>query len=111
MAIQKWSESIWILDPVTEPTVADELLSLATMLRGASEPPHVLIDLGGVKHINSSNLSQLLRLRRQQAEADRRLIITGTSNAVWSVFMTTGLDKLFDFVEDKPTALASMQLG
>jgi len=29
---------------------------------------------------------------------------------VWSVFMVTGLDKLFDFTDDVATSLASLQI-
>ncbi len=71
----------------------------------------VLIDFAEVDHINSSNLSQLLRLRRQQSDASRRLVLTGVNKTVWSVFVMTGLEKLFEFMADKPTALASLQVG
>ena len=60
--------------------------------------------------INSSNIAQLLRLRKILGEGDRQLRICGVSDEVWSVLMVTGLDKVFHFAPDTMTALASIQI-
>jgi len=64
-----------------------------------------------VSFLNSSNIARLLRLRKQLANADRRLIICGVNDQVWGVFLVTGLDKIFEFTNDVATALAAMQLA
>ena len=38
-------------------------------------------------------------------------LISERNNQVWGVFLVTGLDRIFDFVDDLPTGLASLQLG
>ena len=42
---------------------------------------------------------------------DARLRICSVDDAVWSVMLITGLDKVFEFTDDVSTSLASLQLG
>ncbi|MBK9118869.1 MAG: hypothetical protein IPM18_04595 [Phycisphaerales bacterium] len=41
----------------------------------------------------------------------RRLKLAGVSTHVWGVFLVTGLDRIFDFVDDVPSGLATLQMG
>ena len=63
-----------------------------------------------VTHLNSSNLSQLLRLRKDVIDREARLRLAGPPDHVWAVFLATGLDKVFDFATDTSTALAELQI-
>jgi anti-anti-sigma factor len=108
--IQKWSESIWLVQIADEPGITEDLMSLRESLAEAEPVPQVVLDLSAIQQINSSNLSQILRLRKQTIDRDTRLIIAGLPDSVWAVFMTTGLDKIFDFAPDVMTALATLQI-
>lgn len=110
MPIQEWSDQIWVVRLQDEPGFSDELHPLIDRAQSKGDVPSLVIDLSEVHQINSSNLSQLLRLRKAVADRDTQMKIAGPTNAVWSVFMMTGLDKVFSFTSDTSTALAELQL-
>ncbi len=111
MAID-WSDNIAIAELADEPALSEELSSLIdrTQDEPADRIPHVVLNFAGVTYINSSNIAQLLRLRKRLTEAGRRLKLCGVIDEVWSVMMVTGLDKVFQFAPDPMTALAGLQL-
>lgn len=111
MPIQEWSDQIWVARLMDEPGFSDELRPLADTLQARDELPGLVVDLSDVTQINSSNLSQLLRLRKLMVERDAPLRLAGPSDAVWSIFIMTGLDKVFHFTEDTATALTQLQLA
>ena len=110
MPIEEWSDKIWLVQLDNEPALSDDLIHVKEKLTKTEPMPDVVIDFSGVTHINSSNLSQILRLRKEAIDRDARLRITGLSDQIWAVFLTTGLDKVFDFASDLPTALAGLQI-
>jgi anti-anti-sigma factor len=75
------------------------------------KPSHVVLNFAAVGFLNSSNLAKLLRLRKQTVASHRKLILCGVSTQIWGVFLVTGLDKIFDFINDIATALATVQLS
>ncbi len=109
MAIQNWSEEIIVAELADDPQFTDEMATLAGML--SEKPADVVLNLGAVGFINSSNIAKLLRLRKQVLGSGRRLILCAVNNQVWGVFQVTGLDKIFQFTNDVSTALATMQLA
>ncbi|QDU71624.1 STAS domain-containing protein [Mucisphaera calidilacus] len=111
MPIQEWSPGIWLVQLNDDPSFAEELDMLHDRLRRADEMPHVVLDLSEVNHLNSSNLSQLLRLRKTAVDREAQIRLATPCDAVWAVFIATGLDKVFDFTPDTPTALAELQLS
>jgi anti-anti-sigma factor len=107
-----WSDDILIADLTDEPSLSEEL---AGVLEGVQDGKggksrHVVLNFGAVSYVNSSNLSQLLKLKKSVAATGRTLKLCSVSEEVWSVFKTTGLDKVFRFAPDPLTALASLQL-
>lgn len=111
MAIQKWSEKIWVAQLGEEPALSEELDALLDESRQQSSPPHLVLDLSQVGMINSSNLAAMLRLRKQSIERDVKLRLAAPNNSVWAVFLTTGLDKVFEFRQDTASALADLQMS
>ncbi len=108
----EWSDKIAIADLSDEPAMSDELTALIQRLLDADDAkvPHVVLNFGSVTYVNSSNLAQLLKLRKRLTEAGRLLKICAVNDEVWSVMMVTGLDKVFRFAPDPMTALAGIQL-
>ncbi|MEM9345421.1 MAG: STAS domain-containing protein [Planctomycetota bacterium] len=110
MPTERWSDDIWIFRLQNEPGFSDDLHPLLQRIGRDEAPPAVVIDLAEVTSINSSNLSQLLKLRKTADDHKIALRITSPSDAVWSVFLMTGLDKVFAFTQDTSTALAELQM-
>ncbi len=110
MPIQQWSERIWVLQLGDDPGFSDDLASVREGAAQTSFLPDLVIDLTAVKHINSSQLSALLRMRKFAIDHDARLRLAQPRDPVWAVFLATGLDKVFEFTPDVTTALAELQM-
>lgn len=106
----EWSEKIVVVELADEPALSDELLSVLERLEQADRPPNVVLNFANVSYINSSNIAQLLRIRKALEGAGQRLRLCSVSDEIWSVLTITGLDKLFQFAPDPMTALAGIQL-
>ena len=113
VSIERWSESIWVAALANEPALSDDLLQLIDQLEHGPEGARsdVVLNFKAVTAVNSSNLSQMLRLRKVASDHDLKLRIVSVPDGVWAVLLTTGLDQLFKFMPDVPTALASLQMG
>jgi len=111
MAIE-WSDNILLANLSDEPALSEELSLVIDQLADPPEglPPHAVLDFRGVTYVNSSNIAQMLRVRKLLEESGRQLRICGISDEVWSVMLVTGLDKVFHFAPDTLTALAGLQL-
>lgn len=106
-----WSENIVITELSDEPALSDELSAVIDRaLKSKDHVPHVVLNFGQVSYVNSSNLAQLLRLRKTLADRGAHLRLCSVSDPVWSVFMVTGLDKVLRFAPDPLTALAGLQI-
>lgn len=105
-----WSDKIVISELSDEPVLSEEINALIDRVEKAERIPHVVLNFSAVTYVNSSNLAQLLRLRRKLTESKRTLKLCSVPDEVWSVMMVTGLDKVFRFAPDPMTALAGLQL-
>lgn len=111
MGISDWSDTMLVMNLEDEPAFSEEADLVFKKLDEHPElAPDIVVSLQDVSHINSSNIAQLLRLRKMLTARDARMRICCVSTHVWSVLLTTGLDKLFTFNEDVMTAIASLQI-
>ncbi len=109
MAVE-WSDTILVANLADEPALSDELSLIGDKVESAGKPPHAVLDFAEVTYINSSNIAQLLRLRKLLDAAGRSLRLSGVTDEVMSVLAVTGLDKIFQFAPDTLTAIAGLQL-
>ena len=109
MGIQNWSEDVILVDLPPEPQIADELKTVTEIVRDKGNCD-VVIDFSSVDIITSSSLSGLLRLRKLLTDCRHRLVFCSVAAATRGIFAVTGLDEVFEFVDDKFVALASLQL-
>ncbi len=109
MGIQTWANSILYVDLASGPAFAEDLSELLDRAHAAT-PPDIVLDMGRVAHVVSSNLTQLLQLRKLALASHFKIVIVCVPETLWSVFLTTGLDRLFDFAPDAATALAKLSL-
>jgi anti-anti-sigma factor len=110
MAVE-WSDTILIANLADEPALSDELSLICDKVEATRTPPHAVLDFAEVSYINSSNIAQLLRLRKLLDASGRSMRLSGVTDDVMSVLMVTGLDKIFKFAPDTLTALAGLQLS
>ena len=110
MAAEVWSDNVYVVHLADEPAFSEELDQLERQLTDGPRR-HVVLDFDGVSFVNSSNLSQLIRLRRLVGENKCQLLLAAVRPEVWSTFLVSGLDKVFVHIQSVPLALAGLQLS
>ncbi len=109
-----WSDNIVIANLADEPALSDELAMICERIEETSEGdpvPHAVLEFHEVSYVNSSNIAQLLRLRKNLEAHSRQLVLCGVTDEVMSVLVVTGLNKVFVFAADLLTAIASIQIA
>ena len=109
MGIQNWSEEIILVDLPPEPDMADELKAVTEMARDRGDCD-VIVDFSSVDIVTSSSISAFLRLNKLLTDCEHRLVFCNVAAATRKVFAITGLEEIFEFVDDKFVALADLQL-
>ncbi|TWT44071.1 hypothetical protein RAS1_04770 [Phycisphaerae bacterium RAS1] len=111
MAVEQWSDTIVLGELQDDPQFTDDLQGVIDQCTDNNRL-NVLLNLGGVSYLNSSNIAKLLKLRKLLTITNqRKLKLCGVNTHVWGVFLVTGLDRIFDFVDDVPSGLAALQMG
>jgi anti-anti-sigma factor len=114
-----WSEEIRIIELADEPQLSEDLANAidraetADSAQGgtpAGNIKHTVLNFAGVRYMSSSHLAQLIRLRNLLAGRQKVLLLCAVPDNVWSIFLISGLDRVFRFAPDPLTALATIQL-
>ena len=110
MGIQNWSDDIVLVNLVKEPNISNELQAVAGMVtsKGGFD---VVIDFADIDIITSSSISKFLSLRKHLTASGHHLLFSSVSPGVKKIFAITGLDNIFNFVDDQFVALAGLQLA
>ncbi|MFM8873020.1 MAG: STAS domain-containing protein [Phycisphaerales bacterium] len=121
MPINDWSESIQVAELQNDPSFADDMAVLATGYQRAADDlkagragaraRNLVLDMRHVQFLNSSNIAQLLRVRKLAHLTGAQIRICSVSDRIWGVILATDLDRIFDFSEDVTTALTAMQMS
>jgi len=109
MGIQEWSDNIILVDLPAEPELGEELKSVTEDVRDRGNC-EVVLDFSSVDIVTSSSLSRLLRLRKLLGDCGHRLVFCGVAPATRGIFTVTGLEGVFEIVQEKFTALAGLQM-
>ncbi len=109
MGLQNWSEDIILVDLPSEPSLGDEIKTVTDVTRDRGDCD-VVVDFSSVDIVTSSNIAKLLKLRKLLSGCKHRLILCGLKPQTKNIFLVTGLDNVFEFVDDKFVALASLQM-
>ena len=110
MPLEKWSDSTVVVHLADDPQFTDDVEGVEQCLAAQGKCDAVL-DFGSVRFVNSSNIARLLRLRNKMSQQDNRLVLCNLTTQVWGAFLVTGLDKVFTFSDNVPTALATLQIA
>ncbi|MGB0714833.1 MAG: STAS domain-containing protein [Phycisphaerae bacterium] len=106
-----WSDNIIVLELQEGPAFSDDLNAVMDQLEQRSDID-VVISFATIPYLNSSNIAQLLRIRKRVVINNRRrMVLCGIDTSVWSLFLVTGLDKVFEFADDVANGLATVQLA
>lgn len=107
-----WSDDIVMVDLADDPQVGEDLKAVIERVASSEtgSVPHVVLNMGLVTYITSSNISQLLRLRKLVGDVGQQLRLCSLDERVLSVLKIAGLDRIFEFSPDPMTALASIQI-
>lgn len=92
-----------------EPQIGDELKTVTEVVRDRGDCD-VILDFSRVDVVTSSSLSKLVKLRKILAKHGHRLILCRVASATKGILTVTGLDGIFELVDDKFAALASLQM-
>jgi anti-anti-sigma factor len=109
MGIQQWSDNIILVNLSQEQAMSNDLDTVAEMVRERGNY-NVVIDFSDVDTVTSSVLSKLLKLHEPLTADRRRLVLCGITAAIKGILMVTNLDTLFEIVDDKFTALATLEM-
>ncbi len=109
MGIENWSENIILVHLAPEPQMSEELRTVIDITEDRVDCD-VVVDFTDVEIVTSSSIAKLLKLRKTLKDKERRLVLSGLTTQTKSVFLVTGLENAFDFVDDQFVALASLQM-
>jgi anti-anti-sigma factor len=110
MGIQNWSDKLLLVNLSRGPDMGEELLTVITMI-SEQKDLDVVVDFADVDIITSSSVAKLLKLRKVSYDNQRRLVFSSVKPKTRSIFNITGLDNVFEFVDDQFLALASLQMA
>ena len=110
MGIQNWSEDVIVAELPEEPQLAEELAEITEIVRERGDCD-VVMDFSSVDIITSSCISRLLKLRKMLTDCGHKLIFCNVAATTKSIFQITGIEEIFEFVDDKFVALASLQMA
>ena len=109
MSIYRWSEDVILVELPEELEKHKELQTVIAMLRngGACD---VVVDFSRVHVVGGAWLARLQKIQRLVNECGHKLTLCSVAPAIRGVFTIAHLDDLFEFAEDRFTALASPQM-
>jgi anti-anti-sigma factor len=108
MGIENLSEDIIYVTLPAEPKLGGEL-DKVSQIASEKAVSNIVVDFSDVSIITSPNLSTLLKLRKQLDSNSKRLICCAVSAMTKGIFTITGLETVFEFVDDKAGALGALE--
>ena len=108
MSMQKWSEDVILVELLPEPHVVKELQEVIHAVRDCGDCD-VVIDFSRVDILISDSLAQLVRLQKLLTDCQHKLTFCNVDTATKGIFTVTGLEGVFNMVDDRFGALAVAQ--
>ena len=110
MGIQNWSEDVILVNLATEPDMGDELQTDIDLVTD-DQKQNVVVDFMDTDIITSSSIAKMLKLRKILHDNGRTLVFSSVKPKTRSIFHVTGLESVFEFMDDQFIALASLQMA
>jgi anti-anti-sigma factor len=109
MGIENLSEGVVVVTLPVESQIIVRELKIVNEMVSNRDDCDVVIDFSNVEILTSSGISNLMILRELLRESGRQLILCSVSSATMGIFTVAGLEEVFEFADDKPAALESVQ--
>lgn len=108
---ERWEEGVLILSLEGRLTIGDGDVVLSGYIDEAfaRNEKKIVIDLRGVKKVDSSGLAELLRIRRAATEEGASIKLVSDLGSVKNVFEMTRLVGVFDFYDDVMSAIHALR--
>jgi anti-anti-sigma factor len=106
--MQNLAENIILVELPKEPEMGDEINTVMEILLNR-DGCNAIIDFSNVDTVTSPSLSKMLKLRKLLIDRGNRLVFCNVAVRSKRIFQVTGLDQMFEFVDDKHTSLAILQ--
>jgi anti-anti-sigma factor len=100
MGTKNSSNKAVLIDLPPEPKMRDKIRAVAESFHNRADRD-VVMDFSSVGIMATPSISGLLGLRKLLADSGHRLILRNVASATRGIFTVTGLDAVFDLVEDK----------
>lgn len=108
MTIRNYSDNVILVELPSEPETRQELDKVMEIVRPRANCD-VVVDLTGIDIMTSLSLSGFMQLYKLLNGSGRRMIFCNTSSITKDIFRVTCFDSIFEFIDDKSDALASLQ--
>lgn len=108
MAIEDYSDNVILVELPSEPEIRRELDKVMEIIRQRGDCD-VVVDLSSVDIMTSLSLSGFMQLYKLLNGSGRRMIVCNASSVTKDIFRVTCFDAIFEFIDDKSDALASLQ--
>jgi len=108
MRMENWPENVVLVHLPREVHRHTELDTTIDAVRKTGDFD-VVVDFSEVDIVGSPTFSRLLELRNVLRQSGHRLVLCHADPATKSVFVTTELDRLFEFAESESAALATLR--
>ena len=109
MAIENHSEGVVVVTLPVEPEIIVRELKIVNERVSSGDDCDVVIDFSNVEIFTSTGISNLMILQGLLRERGHQLILCNVPPLTMNIFRVADLDKVFEFVDDKQTALAATQ--
>ncbi len=108
---ERWEEGVLILSLEGRLTIGDGDVELSGFIDEAfaRSEKKIILDLRGVKKVDSSGLAELLRIRRVATAENASIKLISDLGSVKNVFEMTRLVGVFDFYDDVMSAVHSLR--
>ncbi|MHC4912649.1 MAG: STAS domain-containing protein [Planctomycetota bacterium] len=100
MKTQNSSKNPVLVDLPPEPKMREKIRTVTESLHNRADRD-VVMDFSDVGIMATPSISGLLGLRKLLADSGHRLILRNVASATMGIFTVTGLDAIFELVEDK----------
>jgi anti-sigma B factor antagonist len=109
---EAWDASVRLLAVSGELDLASvEVLRRRLELAFAEGPPRVVVDLGGVTHMDSTGLAELISAHQRAMDLAGRLVLVVTSAAIRRMLEIRGVVNLFTVVDSRDGARELLAAG
>ncbi len=110
MTIHNLSQNVVLVELHREPGMPADVKAATDIIQKRGDCD-LILDFSDVDIMASSSLAQLLRLRQLLLDCGHRLILCGVNSFTRSAFKVTGLEGIFELVDDKAAASAELQVA